>query len=74
MLNGQSLTAVTAGSDDGISSFAFDLSCTLETCPTRPDDDAVGDDQAEWMLFQPSGAVLSLYADGRLRTSQADEP
>jgi hypothetical protein len=74
VLNGQSLTIVTAGTDDGRSSFAFDLSCTLKTWPTRPHDRASGDDQEEWMLFQPSGEVLSLYADGRLRTSQADEP
>ena len=74
VLNGQSLTKVSVGSGDGTSTFSFDLSCTLTTWPTQPDDDAVGDDQAEWMLFQPTGALLSLYADGRLRTSRSDEP
>jgi hypothetical protein len=74
VLRGQSLTVVTAGADDGRSSFAFDLACILKTWPTRPYDLAAGDDQAEWMLFQPSGEVLSLYADGQLRTSQRDEP
>jgi hypothetical protein len=36
VLNGQSLTAVTVGTDDGRSSFAFDLSCILRTWPARP--------------------------------------
>jgi hypothetical protein len=74
VLNGQSLTAVTAGTDDGRSSFAFDLSCILRTWPVRPYNPAAGDDEAEWMFFQPSGEVLSLYANGQLRTSQAEEP
>ena len=74
MLNGQSLTKVTAGAADGTSSFAFDLSCVLETRPTQANGAAAEDPQGEWMFFQPSGRVLSLYADGRPRTGDSDEP
>jgi hypothetical protein len=74
VLNGQSLTAVSAGAGDGTSTFSFDLSCTLQTRPALPEDYAEDDPQREWMFFQPSGRVLSLYADGRLRTTDSDEP
>jgi hypothetical protein len=70
VLNGQSLTAVTAGSPDGRSSFAFDLDCVLAT---RPSENAA-DDLEQWMFFQPSGDVLSLRADGQLHSGRADEP
>lgn len=70
VLNGQILTNVIAGTADGRSSFAFDLDCLLVTRPT-PDAER---DEEQWMFFQPSGDVLSLYADGRLLTGKANEP
>jgi hypothetical protein len=62
------------GTDGGRSSFAFDLSCIPRTWSARPYNPAAGDDEAEWMLFQPSGEVVSLYAKGQLLTSRAEEP
>lgn len=74
VVNGQSLTKVTAGGADGTSSFAFDLSCVLETRPSCLSSATVDDDSQEWMFFHPPGRVLSLYADGGLRTSDSSEP
>ena len=74
VLNGQSLTRVTAGAADGTSSFAFDLACVLSTRPLQPCDDDTDEDREQWMFFQPSGRVLSLCGDGRLHSGMSDEP
>jgi hypothetical protein len=75
VLNGQSLTKVSASSGDGTSTFSFDLSCTLQTKARPPDDYAEDDRQEEWMFFYPPGRVLKLYhGDGRLESKNSDEP
>jgi hypothetical protein len=74
VLNGQSLTKVSAGAGDGTSTFSFDLSCTLQTRPAPPDDYAEDDRQEEWMFFHPPGRVLTLYGNGRLESKNSDEP
>jgi hypothetical protein len=74
VLNGQSLTKVSAGAPDGTSSFVFELSCVLSTRPTRPYDAAEDYDRDEWMFFHPPGRVLKLYGDGRLESKDSDEP
>lgn len=69
VLNGQALTGIDVDEADGSSTFAFDLGCVLATHPARaeePDDEPIG----QWMLYQPSGQVLTVRGDGRY-TSQA---
>jgi hypothetical protein len=63
LLDGQGLIDVTV-SPDASTDFTFDRGFTLRTWPAPPG--AYGDEPVEqWMLFQPSGDVLTLRADGR---------
>lgn len=57
-LNGQALTYVSVNPKNGASEFGFDLGGRLETSRF--------DRQSEqWMLYEPSGRVLSIRADGK---------
>lgn len=59
ILNGQALTKVMP-KDAGRWVFEFDLGGLLLTCPYEaPDDDE------QWWLFEPTGFVLTVRADGR---------
>lgn len=58
LLNGQALVAVSVEPSNARTLFTFDLGCTLRTWPYDADSD-------QWMLFEPSGNVLTVRADGR---------
>lgn len=60
-LNGQKLTGVVANHLLGHSVFEFDLGGRLTT---RPYDKPYEAPSPQWMLFEPSGNVLSFRADG----------
>jgi len=65
VLNGQALTRFTVNAEDARARFEFDLGGALETRPI----DRTGD---QWWLFEPSGYVLELRADGKYRHVPAD--
>ena len=73
MLNGQALTSVAVDPADGSSTFAFDLGCVLATHPA-PDGAADDEPIEQWMLYQPSGQVLTVRGDGRYRAQAGDTP
>ena len=60
-LNGQKLVRATANQLPGHSVFEFDLGGRLTT---RPYDKSYEGPSIQWMLFEPSGDVLSLRGDG----------
>ena len=60
-LNGQKLVSVTANQLLGHSVFEFDLGGRLTT---RPYDKTYQEPSTQWMLFEPSGDILSLRGDG----------
>ena len=60
-LSGQKLTGVTVGHLPGRSVFEFDLGGRLTT---RPYDKPYQEPSPQWMLFEPSGNVLTFRADG----------
>jgi hypothetical protein len=59
LMDGQQLVSVEVDASSGKSLFRFDLGATLETWP-------YGDEKNEeqWLLFTPSGNVLTYRADG----------
>jgi hypothetical protein len=60
-LGGQALVQVTV-TESLISAFEFDLGGRLETIPNR---EAYEDTDALWHLYEPSGHVFTLRADGQ---------
>ena len=72
VLNGQALAQVEVDAQDGSTEFTFDLGCTLST---RPAPEGLYIDPVEqWMLFQPSGHVLSVRGDGTYNDSLGTAP
>lgn len=63
LLNGQAITAVTVSPADGSTKFHFDLACVMMTTPApeHVDSSTTGE---QWMLYQPSGEVLTIRSDG----------
>jgi hypothetical protein len=68
LMHGQQLTAVKIDAASRRSSFRFDLGVTLETWPHEGPDN---DDQ--WLLFTPTGYVLTFRADGHYCWGPADQ-
>lgn len=73
VLNGQALTSVEVEPADGGTTFAFDLGCALATRPL-PDETPNGEPVEQWMLYQPSGAVLTVRGDGQYRLQPGNTP
>jgi hypothetical protein len=71
-LNGQALIRVQIDPDEGRTEFAFDLGCDL-TAFQYPEHD--GDEPDElWMLFEPSGQVVTTRSDGTISRTPSAEP
>ena len=73
VLNGQALLSAEAAPLNGSSTFAFDLGCVLATRPSpaiTPDDERA----EQWMLFQPSGQVLTVRGDGQYSQHAGSAP
>ena len=66
VLNGQALTKVSPG-PGGRWVFDFDLGGSLLTWP-------YDEESEQWMLYQPSGEVLTVRADGYFKQQRSDEP
>jgi hypothetical protein len=66
-LNGQEIRRVEIDATDGRTLFEFDLGGILRTWPCDGADE-------QWMLFDPSGNVLTVRADGRFAYHSSDEP
>ena len=63
VLNGQSLSGVEVGPDNGATTFSFDLGCVLTTEPVLNDQHS--DEPVEqWKLRQPNDEWLSVRSDG----------
>jgi hypothetical protein len=73
ILNGQDLTKVSINPKAGSSIFEFDLGGKLTT-KRKKDLNTVGEPYENWMLFEPSGHVLTYRADGKYSWHRADEP
>jgi hypothetical protein len=73
VLNGQALTSVESSSADGSSTFAFDLGCVLRTHPA-PKGTYSEKPVEQWMLFQPSGDVLTVRGDGQYLVRDGRQP
>lgn len=65
VLDGQQLTQVSIDPADASSVFAFDLGGSLRT---RPYDEM----SEQWLLYEPSGYVLTVRADGRYSHQPGD--
>jgi hypothetical protein len=72
-LNGQKLTGFHISSRKCICVFEFDLGGILKTKPYS-DKRERWEEREQWMLFEPSGNVLAVRADGHYRYSRADAP
>ncbi|MCP3878645.1 MAG: hypothetical protein GY701_09690 [Sulfitobacter sp.] len=72
ILSGQALTSVDVNIDDGSSLFTFDLGCVLSTRPA-PDGIYGAGPVEQWMLYQPSGDVLTVRGDGRYSVESPKE-
>lgn len=64
VLNGQAISAVTIDPTNGSTRFDFDLACALTTTPAPPGTYSTPT-VYQWLLFQPSGDVLTVRSDGR---------
>ena len=73
LVNGQALTSVQVDPTHGRSSFNFDLGCVLDTWPA-PDGTYEDEPVVQWMLFLPSGEVLSYRGDGMCSRKSGDTP
>ncbi|MGV8849385.1 MAG: hypothetical protein ACOH16_07550 [Propionibacteriaceae bacterium] len=63
VLNGQAISSVAVDPVDASTTFTFDLGCVLATAPETSD--VYGPEPVEqWMLYQPSGEVLTVRSDG----------
>jgi hypothetical protein len=74
MINGQALTRIEVNPQDARSRFTFDLGAILTTWPDPAAHAPVDEDESEraanhrdeqWTLYEPSGYVLTVRADGR---------
>lgn len=70
-LDGQILTKVDVSLDLRHSVFYFDIGGRLETAVSG--DDQISDDE-QWMLYEPSGLVLTVRADGCYCRDPGDTP
>lgn len=67
----QAITEVRVNPVDASTVFTFDLGCVLKTTPAPPD--VYGSEPVEqWMLFQPSGEVLTVRSDGMYTLEPGD--
>ncbi len=67
LMDGQRLMSVEINPATGKSLFRFDLGATLETWPYEDDN------EEQWMLFTPSGYVLTYRADGYYCWCRSDQ-
>lgn len=65
-LDGQNLTSVEVSPTTGATRFAFDLGCLLECRRLEQESD-----EELWLLYKPSGYVLSVYGNGTLSHRQS---
>jgi hypothetical protein len=72
ILNGQKLTKVSINAKTGSSVFEFDLGGRLTT-KRRKKLNEDGEPDENWMLFEPSGHVLTYRADGKYSWHRSDE-
>jgi len=73
VLNGQALSKVLIYRKAGSSTFEFDLGGKLTTKRFK-DLKQDGEPYENWMLFEPSGYVLTYRADGKYSYQRGDEP
>ena len=73
-LNGQALTSVVVDPRTGATQFAFDLGGLLFTRPAPAGSDDDDEPVEQWMLYQPSGTVLTVRGDGSYATEPPDAP
>lgn len=73
VLDGQALVGVDVDGGDGSTTFSFDLGCVLATRPA-PDGSYAEEPVDQWMLYQPSGQVLTVRGDGRFAIQHRSEP
>ena len=73
ILNRQALTSVDVHPRTGGSRFTFDLGCVFLThsAPAGTYDD---EPVEQWMLYQPSGMVLTVRGDERYATEPSNVP
>ena len=64
VLNGQAISAVTIDPTNASTRFDFDPGCALTTTPAPPGIYSTPTVD-QWLLFQPSGDVLTVRSDGR---------
>jgi hypothetical protein len=83
IVNGQALMRVEVNPTDARSRFTFDLGATLTTCPHPATHGLLGEFESErsadhgdeqWMLYEPSGYVLTVRADGCYQHVPGNEP
>jgi hypothetical protein len=67
-LDGQELVSVAVEPETGATRFAFDLGCVLHCRRFERDTDA-----ELWMLYKPSGYVLSVHGNGTFSHQRATE-
>ncbi|MGO8746678.1 MAG: hypothetical protein ACLQNE_11875 [Thermoguttaceae bacterium] len=67
-LDGQKLVLVEVEPATGATRFDFDLGCVLHCRRADPDNDA-----ALWMLYKPSGYVLSVHGNGTFSHQRSTE-
>lgn len=68
LLDGQQLASVTVDPETGATRFGFDLGCVLHSRRFKRD----SDDEL-WMLYKPSGYVLSVYRNGTFSHHRGSE-
>jgi hypothetical protein len=66
-MNGQQLSSIEVDAPKRKSIFKFDLGATLETWPYE------SGNEEQWMLFTPSGYVLTYRADGQYSWCSSDQ-
>lgn len=71
VLEGQALANVEADVD-GRSTFSFDLGCVLSTKPAPPGTYS-HEPVDQWLLYQPTGQVLTFRGDGCFRSQDRDD-
>ena len=73
-LDGQRLERLWLESGTVITHFEFDLGAILTTYPYPYDDDDDDDENEQWLLYEPSGNVLSVRSDNRFSYHPGDTP
>jgi hypothetical protein len=71
LLNGQAISQVEVNPSNGRSRFGFDLGGELRTWSYDEPDEKPSN---QWFLFDPSGFVLTVRADGRFSYDPPDGP